>query len=135
MINRESTPLSDEAAQIFTQAVVERLKQKDRIMMGSKHSQFSVKMQLVGHEILPHNPSELNIQIHLEILDLREEKPKVILQEILSLNAYVQDEIDINWKSPAFRMCPLGLAHRKLSREIATRIEDYILIAKKRTFE
>lgn len=133
MTHRDKAPLSEEAAAIFTQSVMDRLEQKDRIVMESRHPQFSVKMQLVQHERSAHNPSELSMHIHLEILDLRDEKPKVILQEVLSSSALVAKEepLNIDWRDASFRMSPLGLAHRKLSREIATRIEDYILLAKK----
>jgi len=133
MTSRYKTPFSEETAAIFTQSVLERLELKDRIIMESKHPQFSVKMQLVQHERSAHNPSELTMHIHLEILDLREDKPKVILQEALSSSALVEknEPLNIDWKDASFRMSPLGLAHQKLSREIAMRIEDYILLAKK----
>lgn len=133
IVDQTNAPLLREAAHVIHNEVVSRLTQKDRVSIEGKSPQFSVKMELVKHAPLQSQPSELVMLIHLEILDLREEKPKVILQEVLSSNALIEKNqpIEINWSDAAFRMSPLGLAHRKLSREIASRIEDYVLLAKK----
>ena len=128
------TPLLKEAALVIHSGVITRLKQKDRVSIEKKSPQFLVKMELVKHAPIDPLSSELSMLIHLEILDLREEKPKVILQEVLSTSSLIEmnQALNVDWSDPAFRMSPLGLAHRKLSREIAGRIEDYVLLAKKR---
>lgn len=132
IVNRDEGPLGNETAAIITFSVIERLTQKNRMMMEDRYPQFAVKMQLVECETPSFDPSKLSMCLHLEILDLRTEKSKVILQEVLSSTTLIpQGQLEVDWNSPAFRMSPLGLAHRKLSREIATRIEDYILLAQK----
>lgn len=133
VLDPQNSHLSTDASSFFVTAVTDRLLQKNRIDIAEKSPQFAVKMQLVGQGGPGVDPTELSLFVHLEILDLRTEGPRIILQEVLSSSVHFTQEQPtlINWDSPVFRLSPLGLAHQKLSREIATRIEDYVLLAKK----
>ncbi|NGX37510.1 MAG: hypothetical protein K1000chlam2_00666 [Chlamydiae bacterium] len=124
------TPLSSHAAEAFTKAVFERLQHKNRLHLAQSKAQgrqFLVTMQLVRHQEISQDPNELAISVLLKILDTRTEKPHVVLQEELSLNTPFEKPLT-SWNDESFRISPMGLAHAKLSREIASRIEDYILL-------
>ena len=128
------TPLSSHAAKAFTKAVFERLHHKNRLHLTRSKAQgrqFLVTMQLVRHQEISQEPNELAISILLKILDTRTEKPQVVLQEDLSLTTLFEKPLT-SWNDEAFRISPMGLAHSKLSREIASRIEDYILLREQR---
>jgi hypothetical protein len=133
MIENAPTAFSEKAAEIFTQIISGRLMQKNQITLEQKHPQYSVLMQLAYHDDGNQSTEELSVHIHLKILDLREDKPKVILHEILSSSTLFDPKaiLSSNWQDPSFRMSPMGLTQLKLSREIASRIEDYILLANK----
>ncbi len=132
------TNLSTEIASALSQAVVERIEQKNPFNLATSRTQarqFLVTMQLIQHQESVLNPSELTVSVHLKILDLRSDKPKVILQEVLNHNTLLEMPLRstdlVSWSNEAFRVSPMGLIHSKLSREIATRIEDYITLATK----
>ena len=127
------TPLSSHAATAFTKAIFERLHNKNRLHITESKAQgrqFLVTMQLVRHQEIAQDPNELAMNVLVKILDTRGEKPQVILQEELSLSTLFEKPLT-SWNDEAFRISPMGLAHAKLSREIASRIEDYILLATK----
>ncbi len=132
------TPLSSKVAVAFSEAIHKRLSQKQllgfaRNTRGIK--EFEVTMQLMQQEEAVQSPSEMSIGIHLKIVDLRSEKPRIVLQEILRITTllekpfYAFGESDL--QGDQFSVSPLGMAQSKLSRDIATRIEDYILLAQK----
>jgi hypothetical protein len=107
---------------------------------------FVVFMELLQHEETPiknapqEDPkrcsAELNISLRVRVLDLRGEIPTVVLQEIIRHNHHLprqfnkynfyQDE----WGDSDFAISTLGLAHAQLTKEAASRIEEYILLAR-----
>ncbi len=122
----------------LTHFVTHRLTQKNQLAISSSKSsseQFIVTMQLLQHDEAMHNSSELTISVHLKIVDVRTEKPQVVFQEVIDHNTLLEgalpSEDALNWQDPSFRVSPIGLAHAKVSREVATRIEDYIKLATK----
>lgn len=106
---------------------------------------FVVFMELIEHNEKPIKSSaeedpklcaaELNISLRVRVLDLRGEQTKVVLQEIIhqtnrlprQFNKYnfLQD----SWGDCDFPISTLGLAHAQLTKDVAERIEDYILLA------
>ncbi|MBU6148756.1 MAG: hypothetical protein KGQ54_00990 [Verrucomicrobia bacterium] len=104
-------------------------------------SEFVVFMELIQHS-LEHKTDkisfsdQLQIALRLRIIDLRGKIPKIILQElyekrsdILSSMSYI-DYKNYPWGSSSFSVLPLGIAHQDFCRNLAERIEEYILVAK-----
>jgi hypothetical protein len=74
----------------------------------------------------------LSLALRVRVIDLRNEKPKVILQEILD-NDFVISRAYMNcdykkmpWGTEAFTRTPMGIAHNRLIRTLVSRIESYI---------
>jgi len=92
----------------------------------------SKKDEIAGS--LPTN--DLYMTIRLRVVDLRDEEPKVILQEMMHRSHHIPKQfVDIDyrtvsWGKDPYTISPLGLAHGELAKEIASRLEDYLLIAK-----
>lgn len=110
--------------------------------------EFVVFLELVEHEELfdknPRKPSapkdcnaELNMTMRLRVFDLREETPKVILQELVQNNHFIPRQFtsenfyQVAWGDESYSISPVGLAHAKFSKEIAARIENYVLMSAK----
>ncbi|MDN3504262.1 MAG: hypothetical protein P0S95_01645 [Rhabdochlamydiaceae bacterium] len=104
-------------------------------------------IELIEHDIVPRNPDQnlrsktsfnLNISARLKVIDVRDDIPKVILQEIITQSHYIPwqfSSINYNKTRPGktiYNMTPIGLAHGKLTQSISKRIEDYILLANTR---
>lgn len=111
--------------------------------------EFVVFTELVEHDIHPKasrnnffdklSPScELSMTMRIRVFDLRGEKPEIVLQELVHqchLIPKPSDHTEENpdkWKKMTFTITPLGLAHSQFSKEVAKRIEDYILLSKSR---
>jgi hypothetical protein len=110
--------------------------------------EFVVFMELIEHEELfvtdkkkPDEPQncavDLNMAMRLRVVDLRGEQPVIVLQELVhnshfipkpftSLNFY-----QVPWGEDLFSISPIGLAHAAFCKEIASRVEDYILLSEK----
>ncbi len=106
---------------------------------------FVVFMELLKHEqvfVSPlspeHSPADLNISMKIRVVDLRGDQPRIVLQEIIHDTQHFPKQFtkanfrQIAWGEDDFHVSPLGMAHIKLVKEISTRIEDYILLAKSR---
>jgi hypothetical protein len=111
--------------------------------------EFVVFAELVEHDIHPKatkknfidklTPScELSMTMRVRVFDLRGEKPEIVLQELFHQSHLIPkpsdltEQSDDRWKKMSFSITPLGLAHSQFSKEIAKRIEDYILLSKSR---
>jgi len=76
--------------------------------------------------------------MRIRAVDLRGNKPKVILQELVKDSYYISKNVlhtdydIIVWGVDEYLSSPMGLAHLSFSKEIAERISDYILLAKSR---
>lgn len=80
------------------------------------------------------SPAELSIAVRVRVFDLRGEEPKVVLQEVVNQSHHIPQQFTKNesnqvaWGSETFEISPLGIAHEKMCQEIASRVEDYILL-------
>jgi len=109
---------------------------------------FVVFMELIEHreklreskiQAAPETlPAELDLSLRLRIVDLRGQKPKVILQEILQDSHFIPRQFtsynfqQSPWNSEDFTLSPIGIAHALLIKELCARIEDYVLLARER---
>ncbi len=109
--------------------------------------EFVVFTELVEHDIHGKIPrgnfldkitpsSELTLTMRIRVFDLRGEKPEVILQEFVHQDhsiprpSNISDPNPEKWKRVTFSVSPLGIAHSQFAKEVAKRIEDYILLSK-----
>ncbi|MBY0529504.1 MAG: hypothetical protein K2P51_04865 [Rhabdochlamydiaceae bacterium] len=108
---------------------------------------FVVFLELTEHEEVlrqerrklsdPENCSaDLNISMRIRVFDLRGEEPKVVLQELLHDSHFVPRPFTTvnfyqpSWEEENFSISPMGLAHNQFTKEIASRLKDYILLAR-----
>ncbi len=81
------------------------------------------------------SPSELNLTVRVRVFDLRDQTPRVVLEEIVQQSHHIPKPFNkanfsqVAWGDEAFEISPLGIAHEALTKEIAGRIEDYILLS------
>ena len=108
--------------------------------------EFVIFLELVEHEEVPVSsektadprdlPAELNISMRVRVLDLRSQEPKVVLQELIHDSRHIPKTFNrynfyqVIWGKEGFGISPMGLAHARMTREIAARLEAYILFAK-----
>lgn len=114
-------------------------------------AEFLVELELVRHDekqitdqtkIPAHMQGEsvkaINVEMRVRLFDLRLAKPKMLLQEIVSVEHLVdQNKTATNYYINAlgtkgYAKTPLGIAHAKLAEDVAERIEHYVAIAKSR---
>lgn len=114
-------------------------------------SEFLVELELVDHKeeacdidtkIPAHLQSEsvkvISAKMRVRLFDLRLEKPKMLLQEIVAVEHIVdQSKTAATYNASSvstkgYAKTPLGQAHKKLAHDVAERIEHYIAIAKSR---
>ncbi len=109
--------------------------------------EFVAFLELVEHEFVPvrtkgtapqEASSNLNMAVRIRVVDLRAETPKVVLQEMIRDSYFVPktliptDYAVDAWGTEGYRKSPMGIAHAGFIQEIASRISDYILLAKSR---
>ncbi len=112
-------------------------------------SKFVVLMEILDHKEVPYQwqklkplyttagtpKSVLMITMRLKVLDLRQSTPRVVLQEIvhsnhlISKNARSVDYTEISWGSPGYLSTPIGVAHARLAKDVAARVEHYVAMA------
>ncbi|MBN1914518.1 MAG: hypothetical protein JW769_01345 [Parachlamydiales bacterium] len=111
-------------------------------------SQFIVFIELFEHEEVPivdkelpayeNYASHLNMGARIRIVDTRNSSPQIILQEIYRDSYYIAKnilKIDYNvaiWGTNEYKSSPMAMAHDQFTKNIAERIDDYILLAKNR---
>jgi hypothetical protein len=109
------------------------------------HDEFVVFMELARHDEVPlytskesspqDSPAELNIMVRLRVIDLRGSEPKIVLQELVQNREQIPRQFNksnfyqVPWGNEMFDISPLGMAHAQLTKEISSRIEDYILMS------
>ncbi|MBU6446493.1 MAG: hypothetical protein KGQ49_03740, partial [Verrucomicrobia bacterium] len=109
--------------------------------------EFVAFLELVEHEFAPvqtkgislqEASSNLNMSVRIRVIDLRPENPRIVLQEMIRDSYFVPKTlipadyaVDV-WGTEGFRKTPMGIAHVGLIKEIASRITDYVLLAKSR---
>lgn len=80
--------------------------------------------------------SVLSIAMRVRVIDIRKEKPRVILQEIIDYDHIIAKpylNADYNkayWGTEAYESTPLGMAHNKVVRELVAHVENYVLAAR-----
>lgn len=111
--------------------------------------EFVAFCELVEHEFVPTSKSKreplpqeassnLNMAMRLRVIDLRGATPSIVLQEMVRDSYFVPKTLlptDYNaaaWGTGEFAKTPMGIAHKQLIEEVASRIKDYILLAKSR---
>jgi hypothetical protein len=109
------------------------------------HDEFVVFVELIEHDEIPlhgqkfNSPKEcafeLNMTARIRVIDLREEHPQIVLQELIHDTHFIPKRFSrynfeqVVWGQDNYHISPLGIAHSALSKEIAKRVEDYILLA------
>ncbi|HSX10836.1 MAG TPA: CT253 family lipoprotein [Chlamydiales bacterium] len=112
------------------------------------HSEeFVAFIELVEHEFAPvqtktvapyESSNNLNMAVRVRVVDLRGPSPKIVLQEMVRETYFVPktlipvDYSSTVWGTDEYRKSPMGIAHAGLVQEVASRISDYILLAKSR---
>ncbi len=112
-------------------------------------NEFVIFLELVDHYLHTH-PNQriaeleenrscfLDLSMRLRVIDLRGETPKIVLQELIQSDHSIPklfadiDYTEKHWGKTSFNFTPVGLAHTQLTREVSSRLEDYISIAKSR---
>ncbi len=110
--------------------------------------EFVVFLEMIEHSEIPaETPSDkkvskeslsanLHMSVRVRIVDLRHETPKITLQEIIQDSHFIPRQFtqynfhQSPWNTEEFLLSPVGIAHAQLIKELKTRIEDYILLAK-----
>lgn len=109
--------------------------------------EFVAFLELVEHEFAPvrtkgaslqEASSNLNMAVRIRVIDLRPDNPRIVLQEMIRDSYFVPKtliptdySVDV-WGTENFRKSPMGVAHAGFIKEIASRIADYVLLAKSR---
>ncbi|MBI5273221.1 MAG: hypothetical protein HY861_04485 [Chlamydiia bacterium] len=109
--------------------------------------EFAVFLELVEHNLVPaiktaqslqETSNNLNMSVRVRVIDLRGNEPKVVLQEMVRDSYYIPktlfptDYSVVSWGHPEYAKSPMSIAHMQLAREVASRVGDYILLAKSR---
>jgi hypothetical protein len=109
--------------------------------------EFVAFLELVEHEfakVAPKGVSDkeasanLNMAARLRVIDLRSNSPKIVLQEMVKSSYFVpktlipHDYTVDGYGSDNYMKSPMAAAHDGFMSEIASRISDYILLAKNR---
>ena len=114
-------------------------------------SEFLVELELVRHTEGPcsdqtklpvHMQGEavkvISVDMRVRLFDLRLKKPKLLLQEIVAVEHFVdQNKTAMGYQTGSvtakgYSKTPIGQAHAKLANDVAERIEHYVAIAKSR---
>jgi hypothetical protein len=109
---------------------------------------FVVFLELVEHEEvykqdrkktsdLQECSADLNMSMRVRVFDLRGTEPKVILQELVHDTHFIPRQFtqanfyQVPWGHESFSISPLGLAHAEFTKQISSRLEDYVLMSLK----
>lgn len=110
--------------------------------------QFVVFLELVEHEEVTKQDrkktadpkdynADLNMSMRVRVFDLRGNEPKIVLQELVHDTHFIPRQFtqanfyQVPWGHESFSISPIGLAHAEFTKEISSRVEDYILMASK----
>ena len=96
--------------------------------------EHSEKPSYPTHEVaISDSPTDLKIVFQIRVFDIRDEKPKIILQEALEKNQHIPRSFScfnfrqVSWKDPLYTFSPMGIVHREIIDEISGHIQNYIL--------
>jgi hypothetical protein len=111
------------------------------------NAEFVILMELIEHHYCPyekgkitpiyplHNrqcDSVLCMKVRLRVIDVRYEKPVLVLQEIFKSNHMIpraEDEIDYtisSWGTPTYKRTPVAIAHQKMASDLLNRSTQMI---------
>lgn len=110
---------------------------------------FVVFLELVEHEEVykqdrkkTADPQEcsadLNMSMRVRVFDLRGTEPRTVLQELIHDSHFIPRQFtqanfyQVHWGHESFSISPIGLAHAEFTKEITSRLEDYILMSSKK---
>lgn len=112
------------------------------IKRAFREDEFVAFLELLEHEEIPVNAqkasslencsAELNTSIRVRVFDLRGKEAKIVLQELIHDTNFIPRQFtqsnfyQVAWGKDGYEISPLGLAHEQLTKEISSRIEDYI---------
>jgi hypothetical protein len=115
--------------------------------IGFSNSHFVVVMEMLDHKVVPyekgkytslyptagaHSNEILEIRVHLRILDVRHNKARLVLDEIVESNHLMpnaHDAIDYEsqaWETPNYCNTPVGIAHNRLIWQLSKRIDTVV---------
>lgn len=109
-------------------------------------TEFLVLIELLSHKLIPKSATgklfnlmqayTLDMSIRIKVIDIRDKRSQVILQEIIHRSFHIPWKISTPdqhsaWSMAAFSLSPIGMAHTEMVKRISTQIQDYILLAKK----
>ncbi len=111
--------------------------------------EFVAFLELVEHEIAPTSKvrkdptsqqfsTNLNMAIRLRIVDVRGQTPVIVLQEMVKDSYFIPktlmptDYATAVWGTSEYQKSPIGIAHKQIIQEVASRIKEYVLLAKSR---
>jgi len=100
-------------------------------------------LELVEHIFIPRSEGyeyqklsgDLHIKVRVKILDVRSDKPRVVLQEIIHQSTYVPAPLsrmeykNITPEKSRYSLTPAGIAHNKMIKKTSQRIRDYVLLS------
>ena len=78
---------------------------------------------------------ELSMSMRVQVFDIRNSKPVVILQEIVTQNHLISSLLHKEFGSApflqkvSFELSLMGIAHSQFCKEVSKQIQDYILLA------
>lgn len=111
------------------------------VKKGYQQNEFVTFFELIDHreqslteEESDASPAELTLAMRVRVFDLRGQAPKIVLEERVEQTHHIPKQFTRNqfnqvpWGDEMFEISPLGIAHQKLCQELASRVEDYILL-------
>lgn len=119
----------------------------DNLKAKFPNSEFVVFLELAEHKIHPKQEQDsfldkitpsyaLDLSMRIRIYDLRSEEPRVILQEIVHQKHLLPKQfakLDFDstlWGRKTYGISPIGFAHTQFAKEVAQRIDNYLILAK-----
>ncbi len=114
------------------------------IKESASPTEFLVFVELIEHHLTPNKESNLSfvqsysldMSLRVKILDLRTQKPKVVLQELFQETFHIPwrfasfETKKGGWSKVALYLSMINSAHTDLLKRVSKQIEDYILLAK-----
>lgn len=113
----------------------------------NRATEFLILVELLEHKLIPKSPVgkffnlqlvqayTLDMSVRIKVIDIRSQKTKIILQEIIHRSFHIPWKIappdqPSSWGKTAFSYSPIGMAHSEMINRISLQIQDYILLAK-----
>ena len=117
-------------------------------LMTLRDTDFVVLMELMRHREVPYRRQEIQpiypyrgdagtvlcMEMRVRIVDLRGDKPQLVLQQMIPSNHAIPrglslnevDYVHVPWQSQSYLKTPMGKAHSRLARDVAKQVEGYV---------